>query len=166
MAKCLERDVEDLVIVVLDRARHRGLVDQIRRAGARIRLISDGDLSAGIAAAVRAPEGVLTAAALRCLGGEMLARLVIDTPELQDRIEGMGISDPNRIYTAEELAPGAEMIFAACGVTAGALLNGVRFFAGGHRTHSIVMTLASKQVRFIDTVHLNRDAGPRGVRLY
>ena len=178
IAKRLDRHVEDLVVIVLDRPRHQKLIAAIRAAGARIRLIGDGDLSAGIAAAVRgagvhavmgtggAPEGVLTAAAMRCLHGEMVGRLVVDKPELEERILRMGIRDPHRIYRAEDLAPGKQIIFAACGVTAGALLNGVRFFGDGYRTHSIVMTSASNKVRFLDTVHMTDKPGPRGVRLY
>jgi len=178
IASRLDRRVEDLVVMVLDRPRHKQLIDDIRKTGARIRLISDGDLSAAIAAAVRgtgvhavmgiggAPEGVLAAAALRCLGGEMLARLIVNTPALRERAARMGIPDAGRIYRAQDLAPGRQIVFAACGVTAGALLNGVRFFGNGHRTHSIVMTLASREVRFVDTVHMTGDTGPRGVRLY
>jgi fructose-1,6-bisphosphatase class II len=178
IASCLERDVTALTIVVLDRPRHASLIQAIRAAGARIRLIQDGDLSAGIAAAVRgagvdavmgsggAPEGVITAAAIRCLHGEMLGRLVINTPELEERVQQMGIKDPRRIYSARDLAPGKKVIFAACGVTQGALLNGVRFFGEGCRTHSLVMTRTTNKVRFIDAVHLNRPPGPRGVRLY
>ncbi len=173
-----DRPLEALVIIVLDRPRHEDLINRIRATGARIRLIGDGDLSAGIAAAVRgtgvhavmgiggAPEGVLTAAAMRCLHGEMVGRLVVDTPELERRVERMGIRDPHRVYKAEDLAPGKQIIFTACGVTTGALLNGVRFFGDGYRTHSIVMTLASNKVRFLDTVHVTREPGPRGVRLY
>lgn len=178
IARCLDRDIEDLVIIVLDRPRHQKLIEEIRAAGARIRLIGDGDLSAGIAVAVRgagvhavmgiggAPEGVLTAAALRCLGGAMVARLVVDKPELEERVRKMGIEDPTRVYGARDLAPGKKIIFAACGVTDGALLHGVRFFGEGCRTHSLVMTLASRKVRFVDTVHLEGPPGPRGVRLY
>ena len=178
IASCLEREVSDLTIVVLERPRHASLIQAIRAAGARIRLIHDGDLSAGIAAAVRgvgvdavmgsggAPEGVITAAALRCLHGEMLARLVVNTPQLEERVAKMGITDPKRIYTARDLAPGKKIVFAACGVTFGALLNGVRFFGEGCRTHSLVMTRASNKVRFVDAVHLNKHPGPRGVRLY
>jgi fructose-1,6-bisphosphatase class II len=178
IAHSLDREVKDLVIMVLDRPRHEDLIAQIRTAGARIRLIPDGDLSAGIAAAVRgagvdavmgtggAPEGVLTAAALRCLSGEMVARLVVNTPELEARVERMGIRDPKRIYTARDLAPGEQIIFAACGVTDGALLHGVRFFGDGCRTHSLVMTYKTRQVRFVDTVHMYREPGRRGVRLY
>ena len=166
IAKCLSRKVKDLVVVVLDRPRHLKLIDDIRRAGARIRLISDGDLSAGIAAAVigtgvhavmgsgGAPEGVITAAAMRCLNGEILARLVIDKPELEERIEKMGIKDKKRIYTARDLAPGNNLIFAATGVTDGALMKGVRFFGDGTRTSSIVMTRHSGKVRFVESIHL------------
>jgi fructose-1,6-bisphosphatase II len=178
IAHCLDRKVKDLVIMVLDRPRHAALIAQIRSSGARIRLIGDGDLSGGIAAAVRgagvhavmgtggAPEGVITAAALRCLHGEMVGRLVVNTPELEERVARMGIQDPQRIYAAHDLAPGNNIVFAACGVTQGDLLNGVRFFGEGYRTHSVVMTLASNSVRFIDTVHMYRAPGPRGVRLY
>lgn len=178
IAHCLDRKVNTLTVMVLDRPRHASLIEQIRAAGARIILIGDGDLSAAIAAAVRgstvhavmgiggAPEGVISAAALRCLHGEMVARLVVDTPQLEARVEKMGIRDPKRIYTARDLAPGEHLIFAACGVTAGSLLQGVRFFAEGCRTHSLVLTLASNKVRFVDTVHLEREPGKRGVRLY
>jgi len=178
IAHCLDRNVKDLVIMVLERPRHEDLISQIRAKGARIRLIPDGDLSAGIAAAVRgagvdavmgtggAPEGVITAAALRCLSGEMVARLVVNTKELEERVEKMGIRDPKRIYTAQDLAPGNQIIFAACGVTEGALLHGVRFFGDGCRTHSLAMTYSSRQVRFVDTVHMFREPGRTGVRLY
>jgi fructose-1,6-bisphosphatase class II len=168
IAKRLDRQVEDLVVIVLDRPRHEKLINDIRLAGARIRLISDGDLSAGIASAVvgtgvhavmgsgGAPEGVLTAAALRCLNGYMLGRLVINKPELRERIAKMGIKDPDRIYTAEDLAPGKQMLFAATGVTDGPLLRGIRFFGEGTRTSSILLTLKSGKVRFIDSIHLNK----------
>lgn len=178
IAHCLDREVKDLVIMVLDRPRHEELIKQIRNTGARIRLIPDGDLSAGIAAAVRgagvdavmgtggAPEGVLTAAALRCLSGEMVARLVVDRPELQERVAKMGIKDPKRVYTARDLAPGEQIVFVACGVTEGALLHGVRFFGDGCRTHTLAMTYANRRVRFVDTVHMYREPGRTGVRLY
>ncbi len=168
IAKRLERDVEDLVVIVLDRPRHEKLINDIRKAGARIRLIGDGDLSAGIAAAVigtgvhavmgsgGAPEGVLTAAAMRCLNGYMLGRLVINKPELEERIARMGIKDKNKIYTAEELAPGNQIIFAATGVTDGALMRGTRFFGEGVRTSSVVLTLRTGKVRFIDSIHLEK----------
>jgi fructose-1,6-bisphosphatase II len=170
IARRLSREVADLVVVVLDRPRHQKLVDDIRKAGARIRLISDGDLSAGIAAAVvgtgvhavmgtgGAPEGVITAAAMRCLNGEILARLVIDTPALEERIAKMGIKDKRRVYTAKDLAPGSHIIFAATGVTDGALMKGVRFFGEGTRTSSIVMTRKNGKVRFVDSIHLAKRA--------
>src|SRR6266508_4253178 len=168
IAKSLDRDVNDLVVIVLDRPRHERLIADIRKAGARIRLIGDGDLSAGISAAVvgtgvhavmgtgGAPEGVLTAAALRCLNGEMQARLVVAKPDQEKRLKDMGVEDLKKVYTTEELAPGERMIFAACGVTDGTLLKGVRFFGGGARTHTLIMTLQARKVRFIDTVHLER----------
>lgn len=178
IAKCLDRDVKDLTVIVLDRPRHATLIEQIRQAGARIRLIGDGDLSAGIAVAVRgngvhavmgtggAPEGVITAAALRCLHGEMVGRLVVNTPELEERVARMGIKDAKRIYTANDLAPGKQIIFAACGVTDGALLRGIRFFGEGYRSHTLIMTSSMNSVRFVDAVHLHRKPGPRGIRLY
>jgi fructose-1,6-bisphosphatase II len=170
IAKRMERSVQDLVVVVLDRPRHEKLIADIRATGARIRLIGDGDLSAGIAAAVigtgvhavmgsgGAPEGVITAAALRCLNGYMLGRLVINKPELEERIARMGIRDKNRVYRAEDLAPGNQLIFAATGVTDGALLKGVRFFGEGTRTSSIVLTLMTGKVRFIESIHLAKGA--------
>ena len=168
IARCLDRDIEDLVVMVLDRPRHEKLVNDIRAAGARIKLIGDGDLSAGISAAVigagvhavmgtgGAPEGVLTAAAMRCLNGQIIARLVVGKPEHEERLRKMGIKDSGRIYDTEDLAPGKRIIFACTGVTEGSLLKGVRFFGEGIRTHSLVMTLDQRQVRFIDTVHLDK----------
>ncbi|HTM50801.1 MAG TPA: class II fructose-bisphosphatase [Bryobacteraceae bacterium] len=166
IARRLQRGVDDLVVVVLDRPRHKQLIDEIREAGARIRLIADGDLSAGIAAAVSgtgvhavmgsggAPEGVLTAAALQCLNGEILGRLVVKDGAQVERMQSMGIHDHRKVYTTKELAPGKDVLFAACGVTDGNLLKGIRFFGDGIRTQSIVMTLNPARVRFIDTVHL------------
>ncbi len=166
VAKRLDRDVEDLVVIVLDRPRHEQLIADIRSAGARIRLIGDGDLSAGISAAVigtgvhmvmgtgGAPEGVLTAAALRCLNGQILARLVVSKQEHHQRLEKMGVKDPKRIYDTADLAPGKKMIFACSGITDGNLLKGVRFFGDGVRTSSMILTLDERQVRFIDSVHL------------
>ncbi len=168
IAKRLDRDVEDLVIIVLDRPRHEKLIEDIRKAGARIRLIGDGDLSAGISAAVvgtgvhavmgtgGAPEGVLTAAALRCLNGQILGRLVVAKQQDAERLEKMGVKDPKRIYDTTDLAPGKKMIFACTGVTDGNLLRGVRFFGEGVRLQSMILTLDDRQVRFIDTVHLEK----------
>ena len=165
IAKALDRDVQDLVVTVLDRPRHEKLIADIRRVGARIRLIGDGDLSAGITAAIvgtgvhavmgigGAPEGVLTAAAMRCLNGEIQGKLVLTKPADAERLKKMGIGDLNKVYGTEELATGKNVIFAAAGVTDGALLKGVRFFGEGIRTHCLVMTTVPHQVRFIDTIH-------------
>ncbi len=183
IARRLGRDVDDLTIIVLDRPRHQSLINDIRSAGARIRLISDGDLSAGISAAVAgtnihavmgiggAPEGVITAAALKCLNGEIQARLVFDPDKLgvdaskvpdkekvMARLLEMGISNPDKIYDTNDLAPGKRIIFCATGVTDGALLKGVRFFGAGKRTHSLVMTTDPKIIRFVDTVHVEGGA--------
>jgi fructose-1,6-bisphosphatase class II len=166
IARALKRDVRDLVVVVLDRPRHEKLIADIRKAGARIKLIGDGDLSAGISAAVRgsgihavmgiggAPEGVLTAAAMRCLNGEVLGRLKLTKPSDEARMEKMGITEPNRIYRTEDLAPGKNVIFSATGVTPGDLLKGVRFFGEGARTESLVMSTQPRIVRFVDTIHV------------
>lgn len=182
IARRLNRDVRDLTIIVLDRPRHTRLIADIRAAGARIRLITDGDLSAGISAAVAgsgvhalmgiggAPEGVITAAAMKCLNGEIQSRFVLkeqleqseDREKLPDglveRMKRMGISDPTRVYDTNELAPGRKIIFAACGVTDGTILRGVRFFGSGKRTQSLVMTTETRHVRFVDTVHV--EGGP------
>jgi fructose-1,6-bisphosphatase II len=166
IARRLQRGVDDLVVVVLDRPRHQQLIADIRAAGARIRLISDGDLSAGIAAAVAgtgvhavmgsggAPEGVLTAAALACLNGEIQGRLVVKDEAQKERMQAMGIHDTQKIYSTRELAPGRHLVFAACGVTDGNLLQGVRFTGDGVHTQSVVMTLSPARVRFLDTTHL------------
>jgi fructose-1,6-bisphosphatase class II len=169
IARSLERDVEDLVVVVLERERHTQLIEDIRATGARIRLIGDGDLSAGIAAAVvgsgvhavmgtgGAPEGVLTAAAMRCLNGEIFARLVVRKPEDEQRCRAMGIADAKRIYTSKDLASGENIIFAATGVTDGTLMKGVRFFGEGVRTSSLIMQSTPARIRFIDTIHVEQD---------
>jgi fructose-1,6-bisphosphatase class II len=173
IAGCLRRRVEDLVVMVLERPRHEALVEDIRAAGARIRLISDGDLSAGIAAAIAgsgvhavmgtggAPEGVLTAAAMRCLNGEIFARLVVDKPEHEIRCRTMGIQDFRRVYRAADLASGDAVIFAATGVTDGAFMRGVRFFGDGIRTSSVIMQTNPNRIRFVDTVHVAADRNVR-----
>jgi fructose-1,6-bisphosphatase class II len=166
IAKALDRDVDDLVVIVLDRERHQQLIEDIRATGARIRLIGDGDLSAGITAAVAgsgvhavmgtggAPEGVLTAAAMRCLNGEIFARLVVSKPEHEARCRAMGITDFKKVYTSKDLAPGKNIIFAATGVTDGTLMKGVRFFGDGNRTSSVIMQNEPHQIRFIDSIHV------------
>ena len=164
MAEAFKRDVDDLTIIVLDRERHHDLIAQIREAGARIKLISDGDLSAGISAAIRgtgvhglmgiggAPEGVLTAAAMRCLNGSMQGRLKPLEKWQEDRLKAMGFKDGSRIYDTQELASGNDIIFCATGVTDGDLLRGVRFFGGGMRTSSLFMSLKTNTIRFVDTI--------------
>jgi fructose-1,6-bisphosphatase class II len=166
IAGCLGRTIEDLVVVVLERERHEKLIGDIRAAGARIRLIGDGDLSAGIAAAVvgsgvhavmgtgGAPEGVLTAAAMRCLNGEIFARLVVTKPEHEERCRAMGITDFKKIYRSRDLACGDDIIFAATGVTDGTLMRGVRFFGDGIRTSSVIMQNNPHRIRFIDSIHV------------
>ena len=172
IAKCLGRDVEDLVVIVLDRPRHEKLISDIRATGARIRLIGDGDLSAGITAAVSgsgvhavmgtggAPEGVLTAAAMRCLNGEIFARLVVTKPEHEERCRAMGISDFKKVYRSTDLACGKKILFAATGVTDGTLMKGVRFFGEGTRTSSVIMQNTPHHIRFIDSIHVSDD-GPK-----
>jgi fructose-1,6-bisphosphatase class II len=173
IALALDREVHDLVVIVLDRPRHEKLISDIRKAGARIRLIGDGDLSAGITAAVAgtgvhavmgtggAPEGVLTAAAMRCLNGEIQGKLVLTKPSDAERLKKMGIPSLEKVYRTEDLAPGKNVIFAAAGVTDGHLLKGVRFFGDGMRTHCLVMTTVPHQVRFIDTIHAKDDPDVR-----
>jgi len=166
IAKSLNRQVSEITVTVLDRERHAQLIADIRTAGARIQLIGDGDLSAAISAAVSgtgihavmgtggAPEGVLSAAALKCLNGEIQGRLKVDTNTAsREKAEAMGV-DFGRIYFTDDLCPGNEIVFAACGVTPGNLLNGVRHFGHGVRTSSLILTYGSRQVRFIDTVHI------------
>ncbi len=177
IAAALGRGVNDITVVILERPRHDALIAEVRGAGARIKLISDGDLSAAIACAVSgtgvhavmgiggAPEGVITAAALRCLGGEIQARLVFRSDAERERAQGMGHGDPARVYQTDELASGENVVFAATGVTKGDLLEGVRFFGGGARTHSLVMAYQTKQVRFVDTVHMFDRDRPPAVRL-
>jgi fructose-1,6-bisphosphatase II len=177
IAEALGRRIADITVVILERPRHDDLIAEVRAAGARIQLIGDGDLSAAISCAVSgtgvhavmgiggAPEGVITAAALRCLGGEIQARFRYRSPEEHERGARMGHGDEDRVYQTEDLAPGENIVFAATGVTTGDLLTGVRFFGGGARTHSLVMAYQTKQVRFVDTVHMfDRDSPPR-VRL-
>ena len=165
IAAAFQRDTQELTVVVLERQRHDQLVADIRATGARIRLISDGDLSAAIAAAVRgtgihavigiggAPEGVLTAAAMRCLGGEIQARLTATSDKHRQRLQDLGIEEVEKLYRTEDLAPGEHILFSCTGVTQGELLDGVRFFGGGCRTHTLFMSLAGKLIRFVDSIH-------------
>jgi fructose-1,6-bisphosphatase II len=178
IAEALRRKVSDITVIILDRPRHADLIAEVRATGARIKLITDGDVSAAISCAVQgtgvhavmgiggAPEGVITAAALRCLGGELQARFRFRNDEERERaIRMMGTADETRVYRTEDLASGDHLVFAATGVTGGDLLAGVRFFGGGARTHSLVMAYQAKQVRFVDTVHMFDRDRPPAVRL-
>ena len=177
IADSLNRDVEDLTVIVLDRPRHEKLIADIRAAGARIKLIEDGDVIAGISVQIggtgvhavmgigAAPEGVLAAAALRCIGGEILGRLAFRNEEERARARRMGVADGNKIYRTEDLASGDELRFVATGVTDGEVLRGVRFIARGVRTHSILLDRKAGRLRFIDTTHFEDPKNPPLIRL-
>ena len=179
IADSLGRNVWDITIVILDRPRHESLIAEVRAAGARIKLISDGDLTAGINASVSgtgvhavmgtggAPEGVLAAAALKCLGGEIQGKFAWRSDDERERARRMGVDvdATDRVYFTNDLAPGENVVFCATGVTDGELLRGVRFFGGGARTHSVVMSYSRGMVRFLDTVHMWDHHNPPKVRL-
>ena len=164
VAKAQKSYVEDLCVVILDRPRHQELIRECRDAGARIKLIGDGDVAGAIATAKDgtgvdilmgtggAPEGVLAAAALKCMGGDFQGVLKFRNKEEIERARAMGVTDLNRVYGIEELAR-SEVMFAATGVTFGEFLNGVRFFSGGAHTQSVVMRSRSRTIRTIDTTH-------------
>jgi fructose-1,6-bisphosphatase class II len=156
--------IEDLTVTILDRSRHEDLIREVRATGARIWLIGDGDVSAAIATCKLdsgvdvlmgsggAPEGVIAAAALRCMGGDFMGRLIFRKDDERTRARKMGISDLDKIYRIDELAQG-KVMFCATGVTSGALLQGVRFFSGGAKTHSVVMRSETRTVRWIEAEH-------------
>ncbi len=168
VALSLDRAVDDLTIVILDRPRHQQLIQEVRDAGARVKLIGDGDVIAALATVVRgtgvhavmgtggAPEGVLAAAALKCLGGEIQGRFKPRNEEERKRLNAMGANE-DRVYRTEEFAPGKSIVFSATGITDGDLLRGVKFFKNGARTHSITMGYRSSVIRFTDSVHLMGD---------
>jgi fructose-1,6-bisphosphatase II / sedoheptulose-1,7-bisphosphatase len=178
LSECLDRAIGELVVVVMKRDRHNDLIKEIRQAGARVQLISDGDVSAAVSCGFAgtnihalmgigaAPEGVISAAAMRAMGGHFQGQLIYD-PEIVktgligeskeanlDRLKSMNITDPDRVYDASELACGETVLFAACGITPGNLMQGVRFFKGGARTQSLVISTQSKTARFVDTIHM------------
>jgi len=165
IADAMKCYVEDLTVVILDRPRHAELIRAVREVGARIKLIQDGDVSAAVATGFPdtgvdvllgiggAPEGVLAAAALQCLGGDMQARLRPRNDQEVERARKLGIKDMERIYRISDLAKSGDVMFAATGVTDGDLLRGVRFFGGGARTHSVVMRYRSGTIRFIEATH-------------
>src|SRR5256886_1626387 len=177
IAGSLNRDVNDLTVLILDRPRHEKLIAEVRLAGARIRLIEDGDLMGALSVAIAgtsihalmgigaAPEGVLAAAALRCVGGELLGRLKFRNDEERARARKMGIVDQERIYRTEDLASGNDIRFVATGVTDGDVLRGVRFFPHGVRTHSVLLDETRGRVRFIDTQHFDDPKNPPIIRL-
>jgi fructose-1,6-bisphosphatase II / sedoheptulose-1,7-bisphosphatase len=178
LGECLDRAIDELVVVVMKRDRHNDLIKEIRDAGARVKLISDGDVSAAISCAFSgtnthalmgigaAPEGVISAAAMRCLGGHFQGQLIYDPAIVKTgligeskeaniaRLNEMGITDLDKVYDTEELASGETVLFAACGITSGELMNGVRFFHGGARTQSLVISSQSMTARFVDTIHM------------
>ncbi len=176
IARCYDRRVRDLSVVVLDRPRHEEMIEEIRGLGARIKLIPDGDITASMSAAVRgtgdhvymgiggSTEGVITAAALECLGGEIQARMWPKDDAQRERLKAFGLEDTERVLTARDLAP-QPMYVLATGVTDGHLLKGVRYFSDGARTHSIVMDLQSRTVRFVDTIHMFSRTPLREIRL-
>jgi len=175
VAKCLGKNVSDLVVVILDRRRNEALISGVRKTGARIKLISDGDLSPAIAVAFEdsgvdvlvgiggAPEGVLAAAALRCVGGEMQGRLWPTSSEEVERAKSMGIEDIRKKLTMDDLVKGNDVIFAATGVTDGELLDGVRYHGIFADTHSLVMRGTTGTIRFIRATH-RLDKKPKYVR--
>lgn len=178
LGECLDRGIDELVVVVMKRDRHNDLIKEIRDAGARVKLIGDGDVGAAISCAFSgtnthalmgigaAPEGVISAAAMRCLGGHFQGQLIYDPAVVKTgligeskeaniaRLNEMGITDIDKVYDAEELASGDTVLFAATGITPGELMEGVRFFHGGMRTQSLVISSQSKTARFVDTIHM------------
>ncbi|MBO5635934.1 MAG: class II fructose-bisphosphatase [Acidaminococcaceae bacterium] len=179
VAKALQRDIDDITVVVLDRARHENLIRQIRNTGARIELISDGDVNPIVHAGIEgtgvhmyigkggAPEGVLGAAALKCLGGDMQARLCPESEEQVRRCYQMGIRDINQVLTIDDMVKGDDCMFTATAITDSSLLKGIRFFGGGVRTHSISMRYKTGTVRFVDAVHKLEDSdGQFSVKLF
>jgi fructose-1,6-bisphosphatase II len=164
IAEAFGRRVNDVTTIVLDRPRHHDLIEEIRNSGARIKLIQDGDVTAAISAAIRGTndhlaigiggtrQAILSAAALRCLGGELQAQFWPTTRTEIDELRELGIDDYTRVFTTEDLAPG-EIIVAATGVSNGDLLRGVRFLADSARTHSLLMCTRCNWVRFVDGIH-------------
>ena len=165
VAMSLDREVSDMTVVILDRPRHEALIKEVRETGARVKLIGDGDVIAALSAAIRgtnvhavmgtggAPEGVLAAAAMKCLGGEIQGRFKPRNDDERKRLEKMGAST-DKVYTTDELAPGDNIVFSATGITDGDLLKGVKFFRNGARTHTVSLGYKSQVVRFSDAVHL------------
>ena len=167
VAAKMNRNVDEITLVMLDRERHHGLMKEARDLGARIMLISDGDVNPAMECCIEgsgvhmvvgtggAPEGVLAAGALKCVGGDMQARLKPETEEEIRRCHEMGITDVNQVLTLDDLVRTDDVIFAATAITRGNLLNAIQYFPGGARTHTIVMRSKTGTVRFLDTVHMD-----------
>lgn len=165
IARALDKYIEDLTVCVLDRERHEELIKHIRTTGARIKLIKDGDISGAIAAAMEnssidilmgvggAREGILAAAAIKCLGGDIQARFIYRNDEDREMVLQTGEKDLEKIYMIDDLVGGQDIMFSATGVTDGELLKGVRFYSGGAETHSIVMRAKTHTLRFITALH-------------
>lgn len=166
LAKALDKDITEITAILLDRPRHYKIMEEIRQCGARIKLITDGDVSAAIATAIEdtgidimfgtggAPEGVLAAAALKCMGGELQGRLVPENDEERNRAIAMGITDLSKVLMLDDLVKGNEVFFTATGITDGDMLRGVRYPAGGKAiTHSLIMRGETGTVRFIEAIH-------------
>ena len=165
VAAKMGRKVDEINLVMLDRERHHGLMKEARDLGARIMLISDGDVNPAMECCIEgsgvhmvvgtggAPEGVLAAAALKCAGGDMQARLKPETEEEIRRCHEMGVKDVNQVLTLDDLVRTDDVIFAATAITRGNLLNPIQYFPGGARTHTIVMRSKTGTVRFLDTIH-------------
>ena len=165
VAKALDREIADLNVVVLDRERHADIIREVREAGARISLITDGDVNPVVEACVEgsgvhmyigrggAPEGVLAAVAVKCLGGDMQGRLYPEDEEQLKRCHEMGIADVNQVLTLEDMVKGDDCMFTATAITNCNMLNGLRFFNGGVRTHTISARYKTGTVRFVDAIH-------------
>ena len=173
IARVRDAHIDDLTVVVLDRPRHQDIIRQVREAGARIRLITDGDVAAAIQAAMEdytgidvllgiggAPEAVLAAAAIKCVGGEIQGKIWPRTDEEREKMKADGI-DLNQVFRTDDLVKGTDVSFAATGITSGELLNGVQYFGWGARTSSVMMRSRSGTVRYIEARHKwRRNGGP------
>ncbi|MGI8650166.1 MAG: fructose-bisphosphatase class II family protein [Rubrobacter sp.] len=178
IAEANGRKPSELTVAVLDRDRHEDLISEIRSTGARIHMLAEGDLTPAIAVGLRgsdlhavigiggAPEGVLAAAAIKCLGGEMQARMWPTQRSQVERLRELGLKDPEKKLTLDDLVSGEDVVFCATGLTGGQTLQGVRYFRGGGRTHTIAMSSSPRMIRFMDTIHtLEPGAGSRGFQI-
>ena len=178
IAKAIKRRPEEITVAVLDRERHENLIQEIRETGARIQIRPEGDLTPAIAVGMRgaevhaivgiggAPEGILAAAVIKCLGGEMQARMWPTQRSQVEKLKEFGFDDPEKKLTLDDLIRADDVVFAATGITPGEPLNGVRYFRGGARTHTVVMSTEPRVVRFMDTIHaLEPEAGRKGFQL-